>query len=139
MRTIFYTLFSQRWGHFEIRRLHATAAERLALWRRYLGLHRWVEDVDAMSGWRLIGLDAAQRLSPGYKPKVCRPPPLEGNGFELTVPRQTGCCFGTASCCALPVLFQMGIPPSATGASRQIGTAVDMQGLTGDKPGILRR
>jgi 3',5'-cyclic AMP phosphodiesterase CpdA len=33
--------------------------ERLALWRRYFGPDRWVEDVgDATSGWRLIGLDA---------------------------------------------------------------------------------
>ena len=41
-------------------------AERLALWRRYLGPDRRVEDVGgAMSGWRLIGIDAAQRFSPG--------------------------------------------------------------------------
>ncbi|MBV8121514.1 MAG: metallophosphoesterase [Alphaproteobacteria bacterium] len=34
-------------------------AERLALWRRYFGPDRWIEDVGgATSGWRLIGLDA---------------------------------------------------------------------------------
>src|SRR5215472_17387903 len=53
--------------------------------------------------------------------------------------RQMGCCFGTASCCVLPVLFRMDIHPSTTRTSRQIGTAVYMQGLTGDKPSILRR
>jgi hypothetical protein len=37
--------------------------------------------------------------------------------------------------CRFP--FRMGIHPSANPASRQIGTAVYMQGLTGDKPGIL--
>jgi 3',5'-cyclic AMP phosphodiesterase CpdA len=34
-------------------------AERLALWRRYFGPDRWVENVTvATGGWRLIGLDA---------------------------------------------------------------------------------
>ena len=34
-------------------------AERLAMWRRYFGPDRWVEDIgEGAQGWRLVGLDA---------------------------------------------------------------------------------